>query len=102
MVVKRLMAYIFIHTHSDIQTFTHIITHTFTEYILFYKQEVILVDDASTHAWLKEPLELYLSHLPKVRLVRQKEREGLIRSRMKGYRMAEGPVVIFQVRYHYQ
>lgn len=44
---------------------------------------------------LKEPLEKYVSYLPKVRLVRHNKRSGLIVARMIGARMAKSPVIIF-------
>ena len=54
-----------------------------------------MVDDKSTDDFLGEPLERYVRLLPKVTLVRNKNREGLIRSRMVGFHMATSPVVIF-------
>lgn len=39
-------------------------------------KEIILIDDGSDKAHLKEPLEAYIARLPKVRLIRQEERKG--------------------------
>lgn len=48
-------------------------------------EEIILVDDSSTHQILKRELEEYAATLPaKVRVIRTKRREGLVRSRMLG------------------
>ena len=58
--------------------------------------KIILVDDASTREYLKEPLDRYVRLLPKVELIRNEHREGLIRSRMRGYRLATSKVVLFQ------
>ncbi|XP_064613931.1 polypeptide N-acetylgalactosaminyltransferase 5-like isoform X2 [Liolophura sinensis] len=58
-------------------------------------KEIILVDDFSTEDHLKEPLENYLSGIPKVTLVRSSQREGLIRARLLGYQVATGKVLIF-------
>lgn len=68
-------------------------------------REIILVDDASmtdpdrfTEEQLHRlhvPLEEYLSHLPKLRLVRLKERRGLMLARMEGAWRSSGEVVVF-------
>lgn len=58
--------------------------------------KIILVDDASTREYLKEPLDRYVRLLPKVQLIRNERREGLIRARMRGYRLSTTKVVIFQ------
>ena len=58
-------------------------------------EEIILVDDASTHDNLKEPLEKYIQLLPKVSILRNFDREGLIRSRMRGARKTQGEVIVF-------
>jgi len=46
--------------------------------------EVILVDDASTMEHLGKDLENYMAQYPKVKIVRAKKREGLIRARLLG------------------
>lgn len=58
-------------------------------------KEVILVDDFSTKEYLKEPLDKYMSQFPKVRIVRMKERQGLIRARLAGAAIAQGEVLTF-------
>ncbi|XP_076442850.1 polypeptide N-acetylgalactosaminyltransferase 13-like [Babylonia areolata] len=61
-------------------------------------QEILLVDDCSSMEELKEPLEQYINdHFPRglVRLLRMPAREGLIRTRMKGWAESKGEVVVF-------
>ncbi|XP_013401251.1 polypeptide N-acetylgalactosaminyltransferase 13 isoform X3 [Lingula anatina] len=59
-------------------------------------KEIILVDDASTHDYLKTPLETYISTLsPKIKLLRLPERSGLIRARLHGARLATAEVLFF-------
>jgi len=58
-------------------------------------EEVILVDDFSDMEHLHEPLSDYISLFPKVKLVRNEKREGLIRTRMVGARAAKGPILTF-------
>ncbi|XP_035693760.1 polypeptide N-acetylgalactosaminyltransferase 12-like [Branchiostoma floridae] len=58
-------------------------------------EEVVLVDDFSELDHLKEPLEMYLSQLRAVRLVRTTRREGLIRARLLGAAHARGEVLTF-------
>lgn len=59
--------------------------------------DVILVDDDSKNENLKEPLDRYIALLPaKVRILRNEQREGLIRSRMRGAAIARGEVLMFQ------
>ncbi|KAM4050813.1 polypeptide N-acetylgalactosaminyltransferase-like 6 [Anomaloglossus baeobatrachus] len=58
-------------------------------------EEIILVDDFSDREHLKEKLEDYMSYYPKVRIVRTKKREGLIRTRLLGAAMAKGEVLTF-------
>ncbi|XP_069770944.1 polypeptide N-acetylgalactosaminyltransferase 11 isoform X1 [Narcine bancroftii] len=59
--------------------------------------EIILVDDSSDFINLKDELEEYIwKALPgKVKLVRNSEREGLIRGRMIGASHATGDVLVF-------
>lgn len=47
-------------------------------------KEIILIDDGSDKPHLGDPLEDYIQHLPKVRLVRQPKRRGLVLARLKG------------------
>lgn len=47
--------------------------------------EIILVDDVSTLDFLKQPLEDYVELLPvNIKIIRTKQREGLIRARLIG------------------
>ncbi|KAM7397642.1 hypothetical protein PAMA_005789 [Pampus argenteus] len=57
--------------------------------------EVILVDDFSDKEHLKVALEEYMLRLPKVRILRTKKREGLIRTRLLGAAAAKGEVITF-------
>uniref|UniRef100_A0A8C5DVL6 Polypeptide N-acetylgalactosaminyltransferase n=1 Tax=Gouania willdenowi TaxID=441366 RepID=A0A8C5DVL6_GOUWI len=57
--------------------------------------EIILVDDFSDKEHLKGALEEYMVQLPKVRILRNKKREGLIRTRLLGATVAKGDVVTF-------
>ncbi|XP_051735689.1 polypeptide N-acetylgalactosaminyltransferase 6-like isoform X2 [Ctenopharyngodon idella] len=57
--------------------------------------EIILVDDASTQDHLKAPLEQYVQSLEIVRVLRQRERKGLIAARLLGAREAGGEVLAF-------
>lgn len=58
-------------------------------------KEIILVDDFSDMDHLKQPLDDYLKPLGKVFVVRQKKREGLIRSRLAGAATVKGDVIVF-------
>ncbi|XP_033754509.1 inactive polypeptide N-acetylgalactosaminyltransferase-like protein 5 [Pecten maximus] len=58
-------------------------------------KEVILVDDASTMSYLQSDLDMYLYMVPKARVIRNEEREGLVRSRMAGAGNATGDVLVF-------
>ncbi|XP_026541563.1 polypeptide N-acetylgalactosaminyltransferase 10 isoform X2 [Notechis scutatus] len=57
--------------------------------------EIVLVDDFSDREHLKKRLEDYMAHFPKVRILRTKKREGLIRTRMLGASAAIGDVITF-------
>uniref|UniRef100_A0A4W4FUF0 Polypeptide N-acetylgalactosaminyltransferase n=1 Tax=Electrophorus electricus TaxID=8005 RepID=A0A4W4FUF0_ELEEL len=57
--------------------------------------EVILVDDFSDREHLKASLEDYMVRIPKVRILRTKKREGLIRTRLLGAAAAKGEVITF-------
>ncbi|KAJ8916512.1 hypothetical protein NQ315_000154 [Exocentrus adspersus] len=61
-------------------------------------EEIILVDDASTEDNLKGLLDYYVATRLKdynIKLVRLKNRLGLIRARLQGARVARGDVLIF-------
>ncbi|XP_038611937.1 polypeptide N-acetylgalactosaminyltransferase 4 [Tachyglossus aculeatus] len=58
-------------------------------------REVILVDDLSEEAYLKAELERYVSGLRRVRLIRTRRREGLVRARLIGATFATGEVLTF-------
>lgn len=60
-------------------------------------KEIVLVDDFSDLDDLKAPLETEIRELPteKVRLIRNRQREGLIRSRVFGARNSTGDVLLF-------
>ena len=58
-------------------------------------KEIILVDDASTFYFYGELLEYFVSETPKTKLLRHKTRQGLIRTRMTGAKMATADVLIF-------
>lgn len=47
-------------------------------------EEIILVDDFSDMEHLKQQLEDYWESEPKVKVIRAKKREGLIRARLLG------------------
>ncbi|XP_007940004.1 polypeptide N-acetylgalactosaminyltransferase 5 [Orycteropus afer afer] len=58
-------------------------------------KEILLVDDFSTKDYLKDNLDKYMSQFPKVRIIRLKERHGLIRARLAGAQNATGDVLTF-------
>ncbi|XP_064484396.1 N-acetylgalactosaminyltransferase 7-like [Ornithodoros turicata] len=62
-----------------------------------FLKEVVLVDDYSDKENLKGELETYIARnfRSKVRLLRNREREGLIRSRTYGAEQSRGEVVLF-------
>lgn len=57
--------------------------------------EIILVDDYSDMPHLKQKLENYVAHFPKVKIVRAQKREGLIRARLLGAAAATAPVLTY-------
>ncbi|XP_063789770.1 polypeptide N-acetylgalactosaminyltransferase 5 [Pseudophryne corroboree] len=58
-------------------------------------KEIILVDDFSTRAYLKDDLDKFILKFPKVRVLHLKERNGLIRARIAGANIATGDVLTF-------
>ncbi|KAL7012868.1 hypothetical protein ACKWTF_015088 [Chironomus riparius] len=59
-------------------------------------EEILLVDDYSTHEHLKEPLENYTATLPvTVRIIRSHTRLGIVANRVLGARNAVAPVLIY-------
>ncbi|XP_067140638.1 N-acetylgalactosaminyltransferase 7 [Centruroides vittatus] len=60
-----------------------------------FLKEIVLVDDFSDKEHLKGQLEDTIRQLNKVRLIRNKQREGLIRSRTIGAQESLGDVVLF-------
>ncbi|XP_023216593.1 polypeptide N-acetylgalactosaminyltransferase 3-like [Centruroides sculpturatus] len=59
-------------------------------------REIILVDDASERSFLKRPLDEYVSSLPvTTKIVRAKNRTGLVRARLLGARRAKGKILTF-------
>ena len=58
-------------------------------------EEIILIDDFSSFDYLEEKLENEVSRLPKVKLIRNKKREGLIRTRLIGSKIAKGKTITF-------
>lgn len=58
-------------------------------------KEIILVDDYSDMPHLRKQLEDYLVSYPKVKVLRAKKREGLIRARLLGAVVATAPVLTF-------
>ncbi|EGD79787.1 hypothetical protein PTSG_10772 [Salpingoeca rosetta] len=57
-------------------------------------QEIVLVDDGSDKPWLQQQLEDYVKLLPKVRLVRQPHRSGLVKARLRGIKEARAKTFI--------
>ncbi|GBP07451.1 Putative polypeptide N-acetylgalactosaminyltransferase 10 [Eumeta japonica] len=59
-------------------------------------KEIFLVDDASTKDFLKKKLDDYVEkNLKKVKIVRVKERSGLITARLAGAKLATADVLVF-------
>ncbi|KAM3916027.1 polypeptide N-acetylgalactosaminyltransferase 3-like [Leptodactylus fuscus] len=57
--------------------------------------EIVLVDDASTEENLKSDLDKFMGQFPIVKLVRQKERKGLVSARLLGASVAKGEILTF-------
>ncbi|XP_048245428.1 polypeptide N-acetylgalactosaminyltransferase 5-like isoform X1 [Haliotis rufescens] len=58
--------------------------------------EIILVDDNSTFSYLGEDLQEYFQILDsRIQIIRNKERKGLILSRLQGEEKSHGEVVVF-------
>lgn len=57
--------------------------------------EIILVDDFSDMEHLKQQLVDYFASEPKVKIIRAKKREGLIRARLLGAANAKGDVLTY-------
>ncbi|XP_026479679.1 putative polypeptide N-acetylgalactosaminyltransferase 9 [Ctenocephalides felis] len=58
-------------------------------------KEIILVDDFSDMPHTKQQLDDYMTNYPKVKIVRAKKREGLIRARLLGAKYATAPVLTY-------
>lgn len=76
-----------------LRTLTSIVTRSPTEFI----EEIIMVDDASVdREYLKETLENFVKELPvPVRILRNSNRLGLMKSRLKGAEVAKGETLTF-------
>ncbi|XP_064615213.1 polypeptide N-acetylgalactosaminyltransferase 5-like [Liolophura sinensis] len=59
-------------------------------------KEVILVDDFSESEELLGPLDEFVAYLPKVQVLRNTKREGLMRTRMRGVMAATAPVIVIK------
>ncbi|CAL1267075.1 unnamed protein product [Larinioides sclopetarius] len=80
------------HWTTLLRTVTSVVSRSPPELI----KEIILVDDYSTKAQLKTPLDQYVrQHFSNVRVVRANKREGLIRARLLGAKAAKGDVLVF-------
>ncbi|XP_029441784.1 polypeptide N-acetylgalactosaminyltransferase 6-like [Rhinatrema bivittatum] len=58
-------------------------------------REILLVDDASQHEALKEPLDEYVKQLQVVRVLRQPKRKGLVAARLLGASRAKAEALVF-------
>lgn len=58
-------------------------------------KELILVDDGSDREHLKEALDRDVADMPKTRVVRLKERSGLIRAKVHGVEASSGEILAF-------
>jgi hypothetical protein len=76
-----------------LRTLTSIILRSPIKYI----HEIIMVDDASVdREYLKDVLETFIKDLPiPVRILRNKDRLGLIKSRLRGAEIAQGDTLTF-------
>ncbi|XP_054709376.1 putative polypeptide N-acetylgalactosaminyltransferase 10 [Uloborus diversus] len=80
------------HWTTLLRTVTSVVSRSPIELI----REIILVDDYSTKAQLKNPLDQYVrQHFSNVRVVRANKREGLIRARLLGAKAAVGEILVF-------
>lgn len=75
----------------------HSILNTAPQHLI---AEILLVDDASNRTFLAKSLEYYMNNLSvvrgvEIRVLRSKERVGLIRSRLIGVEQARGKVLTF-------
>ncbi|KAM9305794.1 polypeptide N-acetylgalactosaminyltransferase 3-like [Gastrophryne carolinensis] len=68
------------------------VMHTSPSIVL---KEIIMVDDASTEENLKDKLDDYVKTLQIVKVIRQKERKGLIAARLLGASAATGDTLTF-------
>lgn len=79
------------HLSVLLRTLHSIINRTPAELI----KEIILIDDFSQYENLGQQLDLYVAkHFNKVQIVRLRERVGLIRARMLGFRKATAQVLV--------
>ncbi|CAF1070828.1 unnamed protein product [Adineta ricciae] len=76
-----------------LRTLTSIVMRSPTEYI----HEIIMVDDASVdREYLKDTLETFVKELPvRVEIIRNTQRLGLMKSRLKGAEKATGDTLTF-------
>ncbi|XP_055592041.1 putative polypeptide N-acetylgalactosaminyltransferase 9 isoform X2 [Uranotaenia lowii] len=74
-----------------VRTVQSILSRTPSELI----EEIILVDDCSTMAHLKTQLDDYFRPYKLVRIIRAKERQGLIRARILGAKSARSQIITF-------
>ncbi|XP_040297449.1 polypeptide N-acetylgalactosaminyltransferase 3-like [Bufo bufo] len=58
-------------------------------------KEIIMVDDASTDEYLKDKLDEYVKPFQIVKVVRQRERKGLVSARLLGASVATGDTLTF-------
>lgn len=66
-----------------------------------FLKEILLVDDYSDKENLKYDLDNYIEQFNgKVRLIRNSQREGLIRTRSRGAVEAKGEVIVFLGKGH--